>query len=99
MRLTCAALIALILVGGAHAQVALDVSKITCDQYVHSKITTPNYIAAWMSGYFSAKRNQLILDPQALHDNVAKLEHYCYEEKNFKVPVLKAVQELLGSKK
>jgi len=99
MRLACAASIAFISVGAAHAQVALDVSKITCDQYVHSKITTPNYIAAWMSGYFSAKRNQSILDPQALHANVTKLEHYCYDEKNFKVPVMKAVGQLFGSKR
>jgi hypothetical protein len=31
----------------AQAQVIVDVSKITCDQYVHAKITTPNLIAAW----------------------------------------------------
>jgi hypothetical protein len=34
----------------AFGQVIVDVSKITCDQYVHSKITTPNLIAAWLSG-------------------------------------------------
>ncbi len=32
----------------AQAQVVVDVSKITCDQYVHAKITTPNLIAAWL---------------------------------------------------
>jgi len=32
----------------AQAQVIVDVSKITCDQYVHAKITTPNLIAAWL---------------------------------------------------
>ena len=41
----------------AQAQVIVDVSKITCDQYVHAKITTPNLLAAWMSGYYNAKRN------------------------------------------
>jgi hypothetical protein len=30
----------------AQAQVVVDVSKITCDQYVHAKITTRNLIAA-----------------------------------------------------
>jgi len=81
------------------AQLTLDVSKITCDQYVHSKITTPNYIAAWLSGYYNAKRNNRTIDPQSLHDNVSKLESYCYEEKNFKVPVMKAVEELFGKRK
>ena len=77
----------------------LDVSKITCDQYVHSKITTPNYIAAWMSGYYSAKHDDHVIDPQALHDNVSKLERYCYEEKNFKVTVMQAVEQLFGTKR
>lgn len=82
----------------ASAQMTLDVSKITCDQYVHSKITTPNYIAAWMSGYYSAKRDVRIIDPQTLHENVSKLERYCYDEKNFKVTVMHAVEQLFGSK-
>ncbi len=46
----------------AQAQVVVDVSKITCDQYVHAKITTPNLIAAWLSGYYNAKRNNRIID-------------------------------------
>jgi hypothetical protein len=46
----------------AQAQVIVDVSKITCDQYVHAKITTPNLIAAWLSGYYNAKRNNKIID-------------------------------------
>jgi acid stress chaperone HdeB len=81
------------------AQVTLDVSKINCDQYVHSKIATPNYIAAWISGYYNAKQNNSVIDPQELHDRVGKLENFCYEEKNFKVPVMKAVEELFGKGK
>jgi len=77
----------------------LDVSKITCDQYVHSKIATPNFIAAWMNGYYSAKRDDRVIDPQALQDNVSKLQHYCYEEKNFKVTVMQAVEQLFGTKR
>lgn len=83
----------------AKAQLTLDVSRITCDQYVHSKITTPNYIAAWLSGYYNAKRNSRIIDPQTVHENVSKLEAFCYDEKNFKVPVMKAVEELFGNRK
>ena len=78
------------------AQVAIDVSKINCDQYVHSKITTPNLIAAWISGYYSAKRNNTFIDTQDLEEKVGKLQKYCYEEKNFKVPIMKAVEELFG---
>jgi len=81
------------------AQVTIDVAKINCDQYVHSKIATPNYIAAWLSGYYNAKQNNSVIDPQDMHEKVNKLEKYCYEEKNFKVPVMKAVEELFGRSK
>ena len=34
----------------ARAQVMLDVSKITCEQFAGYKITTPQNIAIWLSG-------------------------------------------------
>ena len=83
----------------AQAQVTLDLSKITCDQYVHAKITTPNLIAAWLSGYYNAKRNNKIIDLDTFEDNVSKVQSYCYEEKNFKVPIMKAVETVLGGRK
>jgi hypothetical protein len=83
----------------AQAQVLIDASKVTCDQYVHSKIATPNYIAAWISGYYNAKRNNRFIDTQNLQDNMTKLQKYCYNEKNFKVPVMKAVEDLLSLKR
>ena len=92
-------LLAVASASSAKAQATIDVSKITCDQYVHSKISTPNYIAAWLSGYYNAKRNNRLVDTLAIQDNVNKLQNYCYEEKNFKVPVMKAIEEVLGKKK
>jgi hypothetical protein len=78
------------------AQVTVDVSKVTCDQYVHAKIAT---LAAWLSGYYNAKRNNLIVDLQTLEENATKVQNYCYDEKNFKVPVMKAVERVLGGRK
>ena len=100
------------------AQVSIDVSKITCDQYVHDKIPTPDFvsfsavgsrearsmlsrwlIAAWLSGYYHAKRNNWIIDLASFEDNVSKLTNYCYDEKNFKVPIMEAVEQVLGGRK
>ena len=99
------------------AQVSIDVSKITCDQYVHDKIPTPDFasfsasavgslqaramlsrwlIAAWLSGYYHAKRNNWIIDSESFEDNVSKLTSYCYDEKNFKVPIMEAIVKVLG---
>jgi len=81
------------------AQVTIDVSKITCAQYVQEKISSPSLIAAWLSGYYNAKRNNLLIDPGAMQDNVSKVKNFCSDEKNFKVSVMKAVESALGKKK
>ena len=97
----------------AQAQVSIDVSKITCDQYVHDKIPTPDFasfsavgslqaramlsrwlIANWLSGYYHAKRNNWIIDTESFENNVNKLNNY-YDEKNFKVPIMEAIERVL----
>jgi len=81
------------------AQVTIDASKITCDQFVHSKVSSPRLIAAWLSGYYSGKRDNRVIDLQTLEANLSKLENFCYQEKNFKLPVMQAVEQLLGGDK
>ena len=82
----------------AQAQVKIDVTKITCDEFVArpAKIATPLYLAAWLSGYYNAKRNNRILNLQAFEENMNKVQNYCYDEKNFKVPIMEAVERVLG---
>ena len=99
----------------AQAQVKVDATKITCDQYVHNKIPTPDFasfsavgslearsmlsrwlIAAWLSGYSHAKSTNLTIDLESFEENVHKLTTLCYDEKNFKVPIMKAVERVLG---
>jgi len=99
------------------AQVSIDVSKITCDEYVHDKIPTSDFIsfsavgplplearsmlsrwliANWLSGYYHAKRNNWIIQTENFENNVNKLNNYCYDEKNFKVPIMDAIERVLG---
>ena len=33
---------------------------------------------------------------ESFEDNVSKLTNYCYDEKNFKVPIMEAVERVLG---
>ena len=98
----------------AQAQVSIDVSKITCDQYVHDKIpiadlpafsTAPletrsmlsrALIATWLSGYSHAKTANLNIALESFEENVNKLNNYCYDEKNFKVPIMEAIVKVLG---
>jgi acid stress chaperone HdeB len=51
---------------GAQAQVMLDLSKVTCDQWVKYQVSNPKYIAMWLSGYFHGKRGDMMIDTQKL---------------------------------
>ena len=57
----------------ARAQVTLDVSKITCEQYTSHKITNPQNIAIWLSGYYHGKRDDTTLETQTLIANAKKV--------------------------
>src|SRR5262249_60311 len=81
----------------APAQVTIDVAKITCDQFSGYKVTSPDNIAIWLSGYQSGKRDTTIVDTQNLMENVKKLLAYCI--RNPKTPVMQAAETVLGDKK
>jgi hypothetical protein len=80
----------------ARAQVSVDVAKITCRQLLFDKVISPNEksLALWLSGYYSAKRNNTVLDIGALAKNVDKVEDYC--RMNEDVTVMDAVTKALG---
>jgi acid stress chaperone HdeB len=81
-------------VSGAHAQVTLDMSKITCEQYVLFKVGDPANIASWLSGYYNGRRNNMVIDVGQLTANAEKLMRYC--EANNKVTVVDAVEKLFA---
>ena len=92
-------ILALCSVSIVQAQSTIDASKITCDQFVHSKIGNPRTIAAWLSGFYNGKRDNRVIDLQNYEANLSKLEQFCYEEKNFKLPVMQAIEKVIGDGK
>ena len=79
----------------AQAQVTVDVSKITCEQVLMEKLAwTEKEIVLWFSGYYNGKRNNTIVDPEAVKKNEEKLNHYCYEHRD--TTVMDAVKNVLG---
>jgi acid stress chaperone HdeB len=56
----------------AQAQVMLDISKVTCDQFAGYKITDPQNIAVWLSGYYNGKRGNTVIDTQALAEKLLR---------------------------
>ena len=81
------------------AQVVVDVSKITCDQFVHGKIGATRPVGLWLSGFYNGLRNNTSFDLKAFEANLSKVEQFCYEEKNFTVPVMQAIERIFGQAK
>jgi len=80
-----------------HAQVTLDVSKITCEQFWLRKVADPDKVALWISGYINGKRGNTVIDTQQLERNVRGLTEYCRE--NYQMTVMQAVETLINQKK
>jgi hypothetical protein len=77
----------------ARAQTTIDVSKITCDQYILLKVADPEKIAIWLSGYYHAKRGSTTIDIELLKDQPEKVRNYClYKDKGG--TVMEAVEKL-----
>ena len=84
MRTISLALSILIAVFGTspptQAQVMLDMSKVTCWQYVTYKVTNPKYISVWLSGYYHGKSGDTVVDMQQVVENADKLTAFCTRE-------------------
>jgi acid stress chaperone HdeB len=76
----------------AQAQVTLDISKVTCDQF-HA-YTNPQNIAISVNGYYHGKRGDVTLDTQKLVESARKLRDYC--RRNRQTLVLEAVETLFA---
>jgi acid stress chaperone HdeB len=89
-----ALIFALDAVPAARAQVMLDVSKVTCEQFAGYKITTPENVAIWLSGYYHGKRGNTVVDMQKLLADTKTMERYCLQ--NPQTLVMNAVETVLG---
>ncbi len=94
LQLTLAATMLALFPWDAGAQVTVDVAKITCDQFTLYKITDPQNIAIWLSGYYHGLHKTTTIDTQQLAANLRKIKDYC----NLKPQetVFQAVQAVFG---
>ena len=89
---------AAITVSAGHAQVTVDVAKITCGQFLAYSIADPKDIALWLNGYYTGKRGgSTLLDTQALKTHYDQLRSYCLINQN--TPVTQAVETLFSGSK
>jgi hypothetical protein len=77
--------------GPPRGQVKVDMSLITCKQYLSSDAERQEMIAYWMSGYFRASTSQPIFDFQRFANNKKAVGNYC--KKNGGETVMSAIQK------
>jgi acid stress chaperone HdeB len=85
------------MVSAAQAQVTVEVSKITCEEFASYKIMDPEKIAIWLSGYYNGKQGNTSIDRVQFNENTKKLEEYCLQ--NGELPVMQAFEKLFGESK
>jgi hypothetical protein len=81
----------------AQAQEAVDVAKITCQQVILEQLAPPTHdVVMWLNGYYSGKRNNMIINFQTIKNDEEKVRLYCYH--NPETTVLDAIKNVLGDK-
>ena len=94
-RLFGLSLLAAVLVSAAaHAQVTVDIAKITCKQFLLDSVAPTKSVALWLSGYYNGKHGNTVIDPAAMQKNADKVEDYC--RMNLDMTVMNAVEAALG---
>jgi acid stress chaperone HdeB len=75
--LTTAALLVVISTLPARAQTMVDMSLISCDQFLKSPSERKAVLSSWMGGYFSSQKNLATIDARYVTRNSQKVSQYC----------------------
>jgi acid stress chaperone HdeB len=78
----------------ANAQVTVDITKITCRQFLTGRVVPTNSMALWFSGYYAGKAGATTIDASTVRPNAEKVKDYCGLHQDD--TVMNAVQVLFG---
>ena len=82
----------------ARAQVTIDVSKITCDQFAQGKVGLPRTTAIWLNGYYHGRIGSTTIDTEQSEAIFGMLMDYCRTGDHGKVLVMQALERLMKPK-
>ena len=77
-----AALLAASAAAPGRAQTIVDMSLISCDQFLKSPQERKDVLSAWMGGYYSAMKNLATIDARYVVRNSKKIATYCRTARN-----------------
>ncbi len=81
----------------ALTQMTIDVTKITCDQFLAGKVANSRSVTIWMSGYYHGMSRNTVLDVNALQQDSQAVMDYCISHPS--VILMDAVTTLFEKKK
>ena len=62
---------------GADAQVMIDMTRVTCADYLAMPPRNSHVFSAWMSGWFNQKKGYVWVDLGEFDRNIAAVQSYC----------------------
>ena len=77
----------------AHAQVTVDLSKITCEQFI--VLPKADSVAIWLSGYYHGEKHVSTLDVNKFEEDVRNFRAACRLPDNFNKPIMQLIESTL----
>ena len=77
------------------AQVTVDITKITCNEFLAGQLTNSRSLAIWLNGYVNGAPGKTLIDPLSVGEN--NLIDYCVSRTN--TLVLDAARNVVGADK
>jgi acid stress chaperone HdeB len=87
--------LALIGLQAVQAQVTIDITKVTCKQFLNDRLTDSITLGIWLNGYVNGARGKTVIEP--LSAGHTALVHYCADHVD--ALVLDAAQNVFGAAK
>jgi acid stress chaperone HdeB len=81
----------------SYGQVTVDMTTVTCEQFFYSTVSHPRTLSIWLSGYYHGKRDASVVNTQKVIENTDKVQRFCRQPANFKVPLMEAAERVLGN--
>ena len=88
-------LAAMLLLSSAPANaVVLDLSTMSCKQFIESGDDTIKLVLTWMDGWYKGDSDEAIINTEVFVDNAKKFGTYC--AKNPTISIVNAAEAILG---
>jgi hypothetical protein len=84
----CLAVTGSILPSLAHAQIGIDMTSVTCAQYLAMPTERSRVFSAWMSGWANQKAGRTMVYLDAFNKNIETIHQWCVSSPNESVMTL-----------